>query len=51
MEIVENAASKTNMPIARKIFVLALVPFHSPKKIPNSVEKNTVEDITTAKEM
>ena len=51
MEIVENAASKTNMPTARKILVFALVPRHSPEKMPKIVEKNTVEDMMTANEM
>ena len=51
IEITENADSRIMMPTARKAFVFALVPFHSPENMPKSVEKNTVEDMMTAKEI
>ena len=43
--------AKMTMPPASRAFVRTDVPFHSPRKTPRIVEKNTALDISTANEM
>lgn len=48
--ITANPTARTTMPVESRARVQQDVPFHSPRMIPRSAEKNTALDISTAKE-